>query len=275
MKRLAARMALAVTLTTSATACATISTQQEVQMGQQYAQQINAQLPIVEDAEVNRYINVLGDSIAKLSDNRNLDWHFFIVNTDEVNAFAVPGGFIYVNRGLIERADKMDQLAGVLGHEIGHVINRHTVKQMEKQQEANVGVTLACILTNVCNSQASQAAINVAGSALFAKFSRQDETEADEVGIQYVTRAGIDPRGIPEMFRKLLEERQSAPSALDAWFSTHPTEESRITDTNALIAKIDPLILNSLTQDSPNFHAFKDRVHALPAPPPQPKNPGQ
>jgi len=275
MKRLAARMALAVTLTTSATACATISTQQEVQMGQQYAQQINAQLPIVEDAEVNRYINVLGDSIAKLSDNRNLDWHFFIVNTDEVNAFAVPGGFIYVNRGLIERADKMDQLAGVLGHEIGHVINRHTVKQMQKQQEANVGVTLACILTNVCNSQASQAAINVAGSALFAKFSRQDETEADEVGIQYVTRAGIDPRGIPEMFRKLLEERQSAPSALDAWFSTHPTEESRITDTNALIAKIDPLILNSLTKDSPNFHAFKDRVHALPAPPPQPKNPGQ
>ena len=275
MKRLAARMALAVTLTTSATACATISTQQEVQMGQQYAQQINAQLPIVEDAEVNRYINVLGDSIAKLSDNRNLDWHFFIVNTDEVNAFAVPGGFIYVNRGLIERADKMDQLAGVLGHEIGHVINRHTVKQMQKQQEANVGVTLACILTNVCNSQASQAAINVAGSALFAKFSRQDETEADEVGIQYVTRAGIDPRGIPEMFRKLLEERQSAPSALDAWFSTHPTEESRITDTNALIAKIDPVILNSLTQDSQNFHAFKDRVHALPAPPPQPKNPGQ
>lgn len=275
MKRLAARMALAATLTTSATACATISTQQEVQMGQQYAQQINAQLPIVEDAEVNRYINVLGDSIAKLSDNRNLDWHFFIVNTDEVNAFAVPGGFIYVNRGLIERADKMDQLAGVLGHEIGHVINRHTVKQMQKQQEANVGVTLACILTNVCNSQASQAAINVAGSALFAKFSRQDETEADEVGVQYVTRAGIDPRGIPEMFRKLLDERQSAPSALEAWFSTHPTEESRITDTNALIAKIDPLILNSLTQDSPNFHAFKDRVRALPAPPPQPKNPGQ
>jgi len=91
MKRLAARMALALTLTTSATACATISTQQEVQMGQQYAQQINAQLPIVEDAEVNRYINVLGDSIAKLSDPRNLDWHFFIVNTDEVNAFAVPG----------------------------------------------------------------------------------------------------------------------------------------------------------------------------------------
>src|SRR5690606_13613576 len=98
------------------TACATISTQQEVQMGQQYAAQINQQLPIIENAEISRYINVLGDSIATPSDDRNLDWHFYVVNSGEVNAFASPGGFIYVNRGLIERADKLDELAGVLGH---------------------------------------------------------------------------------------------------------------------------------------------------------------
>lgn len=275
MKRFAAGTALALTVATSVTACATISTQQEVQLGQQYAQQVNAQLPIVQDAEANRYINILGDSIAKLSDPRNLDWHFFIVNTDEVNAFALPGGFIYVNRGLIERATKMDELAGVLGHEIGHVIMRHSVKQMEQAQQANIGVTLACILTRVCNSQATQALIQVGGAALFAKFSREDEAQADEVGVAYVTRAGIDPRGIPEMFQILLNERQSAPGALDSWFATHPTEESRIQDVNALIAKIDPTILQSLTQDSPNFHAFKDRVHSLPAPPPQQKsNPG-
>ncbi|HET7564026.1 MAG TPA: M48 family metallopeptidase [Gemmatimonadaceae bacterium] len=275
MKRFAAGAALALTLTTSVTACATISTQQEVQLGQQYAQQVNAQLPIVQDAEANRYINVLGDSIAKLSDPRNLDWHFFIVNTDEVNAFALPGGFIYVNRGLIERATKMDELAGVLGHEIGHVIMRHSVKQMQQQQQANIGVTLACILTSVCNSQLGQAAIQVGGTALFAKFSREDEAQADEVAVTYVTRAGIDPRGLPDMFQILLNEQQSQPGALDAWFATHPTEQSRIADVNALIAKIDPTILQSLTQDSPNFQAFKARVHSLPAPPPQPKtNPG-
>jgi predicted Zn-dependent protease len=276
MKRFAAGAALALTLTTTVTACATISTQQEVQLGQQYAQQISTQLPIVQDAEVNRYINVLGDSIAKLSDPRNLDWHFYVVNTDEVNAFAVPGGFVYVNRGLIERAQEMDQLAGVLGHEIGHVIMRHSVKQMQKAQQANIGVTLACILTRVCESQGAQLAINVAGTALFAKFSRADEAEADEVAVTYVTRAGIDPRGIPEMFQILLEENKSSGGGgVAAWFATHPTEESRIADVNRLIAKIDPLILQSLTEDTRNFHVFKERVHALPAPPPPKQGQGQ
>lgn len=270
MKRFLAGAALAL----STAACATMSTQQEVQLGQQYASQINSQLPIIQDAEINRYINVLGDSIAKLSDDRNLEWHFFVVDSKEVNAFAVPGGFIYVNRGLIERADKMDQLAGVLGHEIGHVINRHTVKLMQKEQQANVGVALGCILLKVCNSQAAGAAINLAGNAVFAKFSREDEAQADEVAVTYVSRAGIDPRGIPEMFRKLLEERQQAPSSVDAWFATHPTEESRIQDTQALIAKIDPAILQTLTQDTPNFHAFKQRVQSLPPSPP-PKQAGQ
>ena len=92
------------------------STQQEVELGTQYAQQINQQLPIVQDAEVNRYINVLGDSIARLADDRGLEWQFFVVNDPSINAFAVPGGYIYVNRGLIERAANLSELAGVLGH---------------------------------------------------------------------------------------------------------------------------------------------------------------
>jgi predicted Zn-dependent protease len=249
----------------AATGCATISTQQEVQMGQQYASQINSQLPIVQDPEINRYINVLGDSIARLSDDRNLDWHFYVVDSKEVNAFAVPGGFIYVNRGLIERVDRLDQLAGVLGHEIGHVTNRHSVKLMEKQQGASLGVALGCILTRVCSNQAAGTAINLAGGAVFAKFSREHEREADESGVRYVTRAGIDPRGIPEMFQKLLEERKARPAGVEAWFSTHPLEEDRIADTQAMIDKIDPLILQSLTKDSPNFAAFKRRVQSLPS----------
>jgi len=125
------RALIGVAITCSLLGCG-ISQQQEVQMGQQYAQQINAQLPIIQDPELNRYINVIGDSIARLTKRADLDWHFFIVDAAEVNAFAVPGGFVYVNRGLIERADQMDELAGVLGHEIGHVVKRHTVKQMEK-----------------------------------------------------------------------------------------------------------------------------------------------
>ena len=157
------RILIGVAITCSLVACG-ISQQQEVQMGQEYATQINAQLPIVQDPELNRYINVLGDSIARLTSRGDLDWHFFIVDSKEVNAFAVPGGFVYVNRGLIERTDQMDEVAGVLGHEIGHVVRRHTVKQMEKAQGANIGVTLACVLTSVCNSQIAGAAINIAAA---------------------------------------------------------------------------------------------------------------
>ncbi len=262
------KRAWAVVVVAATVAACAVSTQQEVELGQSYAQQINAQLPIVNDPEINRYINVLGDSIAGLSDERNLDWHFYIVDSREVNAFAVPGGFIYINRGLIERSDNLSQLAGVLGHEIGHVTRRHSIEQMQQMQKANIGVTLACILTNICQSQAGQAAINVAGTAVFARFSRQDEVEADEEAIQNVVRAGIDPRGIPQMFEKLLAERRRSPGGVDAWFSTHPLEEDRIANTTALIQRTTPdPILQTLISDTQNFHAFKQRILALPAPP--------
>lgn len=239
-------------------------------MGASYAQQINKELPLVQDAELNRYINVLGDSIARIADSRNLDWQFHIVDSKDVNAFAVPGGFIYINRGLIERAQNLAQVAGVIGHEIGHVTMRHSVQQMQKAQGANVGLTAVCILTSICNSEASQAAISLGANAAFASFSRQDEDEADSEGVRYVVRAGIDPTGIPEMFKILLDEREAKPGALDTWFRSHPLEESRITAARQRIAKLPPESLQGLTKDSPNFQAFKRRVLALPPPPPSP-----
>jgi predicted Zn-dependent protease len=209
--------------------------------------------------------------MAKLTSRGDLDWHFYVVDSPEVNAFAVPGGFVYVNRGLIERTTKMDELAGVLGHEIGHVVRRHSIEQMQKAQKANIGVTLACVLTQVCNNQATGALINVAGNAVFARFSRQDEAEADAEGVKNTVRAGIDPRGIPEMFQILLDERESSPSSVSSWFATHPMEEDRIQATQAQIAKIDPAILRGLTKDSQSFQSFKQRVRGLPAPPPAPR----
>src|SRR3954468_7300859 len=214
MRRILAGTLVAVTI-----AGCGVSTQQEVELGTQYMQQINAQLPIVQDPEVNRYINVLGDSIARLTARGDLPWQFFVVNSSEVNAFAVPGGYIYVNRGLIDRARNLSELAGVLGHEIGHVVKRHSIKQMQQQQGAQIGVTLACVLTSICNNQAGQAAIQVGGTALFAKFSRGDEAEADEEGVRNVIRAGINPNGIPEMFQILIDERNSGSgSAVASWF---------------------------------------------------------
>jgi beta-barrel assembly-enhancing protease len=254
-----------VALALVSTACG-VSQQQEIQIGQSNVQQINQQLPIVNDAEVNRYINLLGDSIARLTERADLPWTFYVVNAKEINAFAVPGGYIYVNRGLIEHTQTLSQLAGVLGHEIGHVVKRHSVKQMEQMNGAQIGVGLACVLTSVCNSQLGQTGINVIGSAVFAKFSRDDEKEADEVGIDNVVRAHIHPKGIPEMFQILLDTRQSNPGLVDGWFASHPTEEDRIRDTQAKINTINPAVLRTLTTDSQGFQNFKARVKSLPLP---------
>lgn len=244
------------------------STAEEVAMGSQYASQINQELPIVTDPEVMRYITVLGDSIARVADQRNLDWRFYVVDQEQVNAFAVPGGFIYVNRGLIERSETMAELAGVLGHEIAHVTERHSMEQMAKAQQANVGVTIGCILApQVCNSGLGSTAIQLGAGGAFAKFSRNDESEADRRGIEFVVRAGIDPRGIPTMFRTLLAERQRKPEGLEGMFSTHPLAEDRVAESEAIISQMDPVILQSLTSDTPAFQRFKARLKSLPPSP--------
>jgi len=261
------RVIIAAVLCLSTVACA-VSQQEERAMGEEYAAQINAQLPIVGDPEINRYVNVLGDSIARGTSRADLDWRFFIVDAKDVNAFAVPGGFIYVNRGLIERTQTMDELAGVLAHEIGHVVRRHTVQQMQQAQKANIGVTLGCILvTSICASDVGNAAINIAGGALFAKFSRTDESEADQEGFNNVVRAGISPKGLVSMFQRLIEERNRRPAGVEAWFATHPLEEDRIAALQARINAMPAAQLNALPRDSRNYQTFKQRINALPPSP--------
>ena len=265
MRRFVAGAAM-VALTGLAAGCG-ISQQQEVQIGAEQAQQVNQQLPIINDPAINRYLNVLGDSLAHVTSRADLDWHFYMVNTNDFNAFALPGGYIYINRGVAERSDMMDQFASVIAHEIGHVVLRHSVKQMEQMQGANVGVTIACVLTGVCNSGLAQAGINVAGQAVFAKFSRADEAQADASGVQTLVRAGINPNGMPQMFEKLLAERQSKPTGLDAWFTDHPLEEDRIQASRQEIAQINPAIIRTLTSNTQAFNDFRARVRSLPAPP--------
>lgn len=249
------------------TACS-VSEDQEVAIGRQNADEINAQLPIVTDPAISDYIQNLGESIAKKTARADLDWHFYVVNTKQVNAFALPGGFIYVNRGLIESADRLDELTGTLGHEIGHVIERHSVKQMQSAQKANAGIAVVCTLTSICQSGLAQAAVQVGGTALFAKYSRVDELQADSEGVVNVTRAGYDPQGIPDLFTVLLKERENQPTKVEGWFATHPLEEARIQKAKSLIAQLSPDGSQRLIVDTPEFQAFKARVSRLPAPPP-------
>lgn len=261
---------IALVIATALLSGCAVSQQQEVQMGQQEAAQVDAQLPMLQDPAIDAYVNQLGQEIASHTSRSDLQWHFAVVNTDVVNAFALPGGYVYVNRGVLERATKMDELAGVLGHEIEHVVRRHTVKQMEQAQEANVGVTLACVLTSVCNSQAGQAAINVAGTAVFAKFSRTDEIQADEGGFNNVIRAGISPEGMLSFFQKLLaEEKQSGGrGATASWFADHPGTQDRINDIQRMLNQVPASTLRNLRVNTSNFNAMKARLAQLPPAPP-------
>ena len=269
-RREAARFAaLGVAVALGISACG-VSQQQEVELGQQESAQIQQQLPLVQDAVINQYVSSLGNQIASKTSRADLQWQFYVVNTDVVNAFALPGGIVYVNRGVLERADKMDELAGVMAHEIEHVVRRHSVKQMEQMQGANVGVALACTLTNICSNQAAAAAINVGGTAIFAKFSRTDEVQADEGGFRNVINAGISPEGMLSFFQKLLaEEQQSGNSNVSSWFSDHPGTQDRIQDIQNMLAQVPASQLRSLTTDTQAFQQMKRRVMSLPPAPRQ------
>ena len=252
----------------SLAACGGISQQQEVELGAQQAQQVNAQLPMLQDATVNAYVNSLGNQLARTTSRADLDWHFAVVNTDVINAFALPGGYIYVNRGVLEQASNESEVASVLAHEIEHVVRRHSVKQMEQVNNANIGVALACTLTNVCNNQVAAAAIQVGGSAYFAKNSRADEVQADEGGFDTMIRAGINPRGMLTFFQKLLAEEQRSGGSGNAssWFADHPGTQDRIADIQRML-EADAGKLNGLRTDSQGFQTMKRRLNQLPPAP--------
>jgi beta-barrel assembly-enhancing protease len=258
--------ALAAALALSLLGCS-VSQDEEVELGRHNAEQVEAQLPLVRDQIASNYVQALGASIARSTTRRDLDWRFRIIDSRQINAFALPGGFIYVNRGLIERAERLDELAGAIAHEIGHVELRHSARQIEKQTKTGVAVELGCRLTDLCNSDVARAAIQVGGMALFARYSRHDEAEADSAAVQLVVDAGIDPRGIPALFNRLLEERRRAPARIEVFFASHPLEEDRIVATEREIEAIAPSPPAGLRQDDPSYQAFKEHLARLPRAP--------
>lgn len=242
-----------------------VSTQQELAMGRQYSAEINQQLPIVEDGAINRYINQLGSLIQRQPGNRDIPYSFYVVNIDQVNAFAVPGGYVYINRGLIERAANLSELAGVVGHEIGHVEARHSAEMLERMQAAQAGLAIGSILLGQPPEGVAGAAVQVGAQAYFSHHSREDELEADAIAVRLLPGAGIHPHGVETFFRKLLDDRERTPSALEQWFSTHPLTEERIAHVRELIAVNGPY--SGLQTTSRAFQDFKARVSALPPPP--------
>jgi predicted Zn-dependent protease len=201
------------------------------------ASTVNKQLALVRNPLLNAYVSSLGRALASVSDRPELDYQFYVINSEAVNAFALPGGHVYVTRGLIERTRSGPELAGILAHEIGHVVKRHGVEKLQRHLRTGslVNVLYSIILGGE-PAMLSQNALRLAGLLWTANHSREDEEEADRLAVEYLVRAGVDPRGMLTLLESLLEvEEADSTTAASAWFSSHPLTSSRIQQTEAVI----------------------------------------
>jgi len=269
MRRLFRSGGVAAVLGLGLAACAP-TVQQEVAIGNDYAAQLQHQLPLIDDASITDVFQTSVAPLKRVAQRQDLAWDFHIVNSDQVNAFAVPGGHVYVFRGLIERAHHWDELAGAVAHEIGHVDLRHSAKQMGQASAANTGLGLAYLLLGRQPSQVEQAGLGLAGNLVFAKFSRDDERQADSMAILYTTKASIDPTGITRMFEILQDLQQSEPGKVEQWFASHPAPSERIANTERMIQS-NPSARTVARTGRTDLAAFETLQRRLRALPPAPK----
>lgn len=211
---------------------ALISESQEIQMGQQGAEDVRRTIGLYDDPQLQSYVSAIGMKMAKTSERPNLPWSFQVVDDPAVNAFALPGGPIFVTRGLMTAINNEAELASVIGHEIGHVTHRHAVEQLSKQQVAQLGLGVGAILSPTVAKLG-----NVAGAGLgllFLKYSRDDEAEADRLGFKYAEQNGWDVRQMVDMFQILQRMSQAqGGGGLPEWLQTHPDPGNRIQATQA------------------------------------------
>lgn len=229
-----------------------VSIEEEWQAGQQLAAQVEQQVRLVRDPAALSYLRNISERLHQQTPMANLPFNYYIVDDNSINAFAIPGGHIYVNRGLIAQADHENMLVGVLAHEMIHVVNRHAVKQMN---QANTINTIGSILLGNQGQLAQIAGSIVAGGAM-ARFSRADEKEADDRGLELMVAAGYNPQGMLDMFQKLLAMDQGPGGRVAQFFANHPGTQDRINDITSRIKG-----RNSGTVDTKAYHSnLKDRM---------------
>lgn len=231
-----------------------ISLEEEWQLGQQLSQEIARQVRINNDPTLNAYVRQMGQRIVSKTNMANLPWNFYVVDDPSINAFAVPGGHVYVHTGLIANSDNASELAGVMAHEISHVLARHSTEQISRQYGLQM---LASVVLGQNPGQLAQIAASIVGGGALARFSREAEREADELGIQAMHAAGYDPRGMASMFEELLEHRQGSPGRVEQFFSTHPLTEERI---EAARRRAQQLGTAGTTVDEPGFQDARRRA---------------
>ncbi len=214
------------------------SVESEIRMGKQYAQMVESSSKMVSDPVVNEYVNRIGQNLVRNSDAQ-VPFTIKVIDSDEVNAFALPGGFFYVNTGLILAADEEAELAGVMAHEIAHVAARHATRQMTRSNWASIG-TIPLIFVGGGIGYAAYEAAGLALPMTFLTFQRGFEAEADYLGLQYMYKAGYDPKAFIAFFEKIQAQEKKKPGTLAKAFSTHPQTPDRIQKSQEEIARILP-----------------------------------
>ncbi|HEU4559845.1 MAG TPA: M48 family metalloprotease [Longimicrobium sp.] len=212
---------------------ALISEAQEIQLGQQASQQVAQQLGLVENEALQQYVQRIGAELARESERPQLPWTFRVVEDPTPNAFALPGGFIFMTRGMMNLMDSEAELAAVLGHEIGHVTARHSVSQLSRAQLGQVGLVLGAVLFPEAAQTFGQAAQTGLG-LLFLRYGRDAERQADELGFRYALRERYDVREMDDIFASLMRLGEaSGRSSLPSWLASHPAEPERIRSAQA------------------------------------------
>jgi predicted Zn-dependent protease len=232
----------------ASTACATnpvtgereislMSEAQEVQLGQQYDAEVRQQMRPYDDPELQRYVQGIAMRLAKGSHRPNLPWHFTVVDVPAINAFALPGGYIYITRGILAYLDDEAQLAGVLGHEIGHVTARHAAQQYTKATGGQLGLVALGIFVPQARPFGQLAETGLA--LLFLKHGREDELQADRLGVEYAGKSGWDPQAVPDFLNTLARVGEETDrSGVPNWLATHPHPEDRVVRARAAIKEL-------------------------------------
>ena len=226
----------------------------EVAEGAKAHQQVLQEYGVVKDARLQAYVNNLGQRLAKLSHRDQLQWHFTVLDSPEINAFALPGGYVYVTRGIMAHLQNEAELAGVVGHEIGHVTARHGAQRATRQQDAGLGVLAASVLGAVLESQGISGAgrlasevSQTAAAGYIASYGRDQELQADQLGAEYLSRTAYDPRHMVNVINGLKSQEQFATDQARAagrsapqhssWLASHPSNEQRLQQITGLAAQ--------------------------------------
>ncbi|MCP4685543.1 MAG: M48 family metalloprotease [bacterium] len=234
-----------------------IPSSQEVSIGAGMAQELARSERIFPDSTWQRYLNRVGQNIVAVCDRKDIQYHFTVVESDQINAFAAPGGFIYFYTGLLREMDSEAEMAAVVAHEISHVVARHGIKRLQ----ATLGVAMAYELAlGNENSEVLHTAVGLGLGLLSAGYSRSNEREADDYGLTYLVRAGYDPQGMEGMLQKLAAlGGRSSSSVFEGLASTHPQTQERIQNTRAQIARMN-VNSSNLTLGRQQYQQMRSRL---------------